>query len=215
MTALSGSAPAAPDPPLVLASGSPRRAAVLRQLELAFEVRVPDVAEEVEPGERPGETAERLARLKAEAVAAADPGRAMVLAADTVVEMEDRLLLKPETPRKAREMLSRLSGGEHRVHTGMALVHRGRTESVCATTHVRFRSLAAGEIARYVESGEPMDKAGAYGIQGRGAVFVEAIEGDYFNVMGFPVQVFQELLRRHGWRYAFGRIERLAEPGEG
>lgn len=196
-----------PDVPrLVLASGSPRRAEVLDQLRLSHVVEPPDVTEEARRGEASAPTAERLARRKAET--AVREG-ALALGCDTLVSQGDETLGKPGSPDEAREMLVRLSGASHVVHTGIALAEPGRMESTVKHTRVRLRALSADEIDAYVATGEPMDKAGGYAIQALGASLVEAIEGDFYNVMGLPVTGLLELLRRLGWRYAFGELRAL------
>jgi septum formation protein len=189
-------------PRLILASGSPRRAELLTRLGLQYAVRVPHVDESLAPGEGPAEAAHRLARSKAEAER--DDG-ALAIGCDTLVVHRGDILGKPLTREEAMAMVCRLKGEEHTVYTGIALATAERVESAVETTRVWFRSLDAEECREYVATGEPMDKAGAYGIQGFGAAIVERIEGDYFNVMGLPIQRLLELFRRFGWRYAFGR----------
>lgn len=206
---------------LVLASGSPRRAEVLQRLGLPFTVRPSGVDEALGPDETPAAAVERLARAKASAVRdrlaeaaaeeGADPagGDTLVLACDTLVALGDRALEKPADTEEAVAMLRRLAGGEHAVHTGVALAGAGRVESAVETTRVRFRRADEDELREYAATGEPMDKAGAYVIQAMGSALVEGIEGDFFNVMGLPVGRFLELLRRFGWRYAFGEVKPL------
>lgn len=191
-------------PRLVLASGSARRRDILARLGLEFDVRVADVDESTAPGEDPAEAAVRLAVAKAHGVPAGPDE--LLLAADTLVVVDGAILGKPSGPADAERMIARLSGREHTVHTGLALRAGDRTETAVEGTRVWFRSLDGPERAEYVATREPLDKAGAYGIQGFGAAIVERIEGDYFNVMGLPVQRFLQLLRRHGWRYAFGSL---------
>ncbi len=193
-------------PHLVLASRSPRRADILRRLGLVFDVRPADLGEDLLEGESAAEAAERLAVAKARA--AAREGAA-VLACDTIVSLGEAILNKPASAAEASAMLARLSGREHVVYTGIALATPERTESAVESTRVRFRALGEREIEEYVATGEPLDKAGAYGIQGRGAALVEGIEGDYFSVMGLPVRRLLELLDRFGWRYAFGSLRPL------
>ena len=190
---------------LILASGSPRRSEILRLLGLEHEVRPPVVDESLEDHEAPGDAALRLAVLKAGVVASGP--RELVLAADTLVVLEGEILGKPSDPADAVQMLGSLQGREHDVYTGVAVMLDGRIEAAVAVTRVWFRSLDASECAEYVATGEPLDKAGAYGIQGLGAVLVQRIEGEYFNVMGLPVQLLLTLLERHGLRYAYGRLE--------
>jgi septum formation protein len=149
---------------------------------------------------------------KASAVAAA-PGET-VLAADTVVALGDEVLGKPADVAEAETMIARLAGREHQVFTGLALRRDGRVVSGVERTRVRFRSLAPREPAEYVATGEALDKAGAYGIQGRGAALVERIEGDYFNVVGLPVRLLLSLFDRQGLRYDFAGLA-SRPPGEG
>lgn len=189
------------DRPLILASASPRRAELLRQVGIAFEVRVSDAPEDADvPGAGPAEVAQAHAREKALAVAARVPGR-LVLGADTVVVLDGRVLGKPESADEAREMLHALSGREHEVITGVAIALGAGTQArVLALEHVstrvRFRDVSDEQIETYVASGEPMDKAGAYGIQGRGALLVDEIEGCYFNVVGLPLSRTWEIIER-------------------
>jgi len=176
---------------IVLASGSPRRAELLTHAGIPFRVCVPGVAEFRIIGESPQDYVRRLARLKARAVhAAADE---IVLAADTTVIAEGEILEKPTSPADARRMLGLLSGRVHEVKTGICLRLGGREWEDCETTRVRFLSLSQAEIDEYAASGEPMDKAGAYGIQGLASRFIDRIEGCYFNVVGLPVSLV--------WRY--------------
>jgi septum formation protein len=196
----------APDVRLVLASASPRRADVLDALSLAHVVDPAHVPEEQAPGESAATFVERLAREKAGAVAARHP-EAYVLAGDTVVVLDEHVLGKPEDEEQAVGMLLRLSDREHVVSTGLALASPGGTiVSGVDTTRVRMRRIDRRTARSYVASGEPMDKAGAYGIQGRGGALVRGVEGDYFTVMGFPVALFIDLLGRARLRYDFGRI---------
>lgn len=189
---------------IVLASASPRRRQLLEMLGIAHRVDAPDVPEEPEPGEEPEALAVRLAREKALRVWARHP-RLPVLGADTVVVLGSQLLGKPASPEDAARMLRLLSGREHRVITAVALVRNGEARHRCDVTRVWFRPLGAALIADYVATGEPMDKAGAYGVQGYGAVLVERIEGDFFSVMGLPVRLVVELLEEAGLPYRFTR----------
>jgi septum formation protein len=189
--------------PIVLASSSPRRRELLRLLGLAFETSPAGLDETWQDGEAPAAHAERLAREKTALRARPD---ALVIGADTIVVIDGAILGKPADAEEAAAMLRRLSGREHEVFTAVALARGARTASgVCRTT-VRFRVLDEPTIAAYVATGEPMDKAGAYGIQGFGAVLVEGIEGDYFTVMGLGLGLLVELLGRVGLRYRFGSI---------
>lgn len=191
-------------PPLVLASGSPRRRQLLEQLRLRFEVDVAEVDESAVPGESAAAVARRLALAKARAVAERRPG-ALVVGGDTVVTLHDAVLGKPTDERDAVDMLLRLQGQEHRVETGVAVVAPGgRHASDVVGADVRFRRFDRALAEAYVATGEPMDKAGAYGIQGLGAVLVESIEGDYFAVMGLPLSRLVGLFAELGWDYRFG-----------
>jgi septum formation protein len=190
-------------PTLILASGSPRRSSVLELLGLEFRVRVPEIDETVRIGEKPEALSERLARAKAET--GTTPG-ALSLGFDTIVAHRGDILGKPGSPQEAIEMIERLAGETHHVFSGIAIATHGRTESAVERTTVRFREIKPGDAAAYVATGEPLDKAGAYGIQGLGASLVAGVEGDFFNVMGFPIQPFQRLLEGYGWRYQFGTL---------
>lgn len=196
---------------LVLASGSPRRRAILAALGLSFDVRPPEIDEALQAGESGATAARRLAEEKASAVAAADGE--LVLAADTIVVLDDQLLGKPGSPDQAAEMLARLSGRSHTVITGLALRTPAGAVSALSETAVTFRRLDDEEIRAYVRTGEPLDKAGSYGIQGYGSALVERIEGDFFNVMGLPVPTFLDLLRAAGLRYLYGEIVPLDAAG--
>lgn len=169
---------------LILASASPRRAELLRAAGIEFTVRVADVDESLIAGETPYEYVSRLARIKAEAVAL--PGE-MVLGADTTVVIDDEIAAKPIDIEDAKRMLHRLSGQWHEVLTGVALIQRHQMQVEVDVTRVKFALLTPAEIDWYVATGEPMDKAGAYGIQGYASRFIERIEGSYSNVVGLPV----------------------------
>lgn len=174
---------------IVLASGSPRRREILQGLGLRFRVEVSGADETIEPECPPYLAVERLSLLKAADVAKSQPEKALVIGADTVVVLNHEILGKPKDEADAVRMLSALSGREHSVLTGISAVRRsdGKGVSVYEETKVRFRALSEHEILQYVRTGEPMDKAGAYGIQGIGSLLVEKIDGDYFNVVGLPV----------------------------
>ena len=184
---------------LILASASPRRQCLLRQLGLSFTVVPADLAEAPAAGETPAAYVVRVAREKAAAVARRFP-QALVLAADTIVVLDGEILGKPQSAADARRMLARLSGRQHTVLTGLALLRSCPELMLCDTvsTRVRFRELHCEEIAHYVASGEPLDKAGAYAIQGDAAAFVAAIEGCYTNVIGLPRRRTAALLRTAG-----------------
>ena len=181
---------------LVLASVSPRRAHILRALGVSFRVVVSGADERLAPGEQGSAAAERLARLKAASVARVEPPP--ILAADTVVVCEGRILGKPDSPDEAREMLRRLSGRTHEVLTGLCLVDARGMRSGVERTTVTFAPMSAEEIDWYVATGEPMDKAGAYHVDGRGALFVSAVDGSPSNVAGLPVRLFLRLAREAG-----------------
>lgn len=173
---------------IILASASPRRRALLEQVGLhGFRLFAPQVDEEIGRDMPPGALVETLSLRKAKAVRAkADPGD-IVIAADTVVSLEGEVLGKPQDETDAFRMLSALSGNRHQVYTGMTVLQGERTITEHEMTTVSFRELEPKEIQDYIATGEPMDKAGAYGIQGVGALLVDRIEGDYYNVMGLPV----------------------------
>jgi len=185
---------------LILASSSPRRQELLRDAGFLFEVHPAHVPEERAAGESPLQYACRLAREKAQAVARDFPGR-YVLGADTVVVVEDQVLEKPRDAQDAARMLHLLSGKGHQVITAVSLVRpEGNSDTRTSTTQVYFREVAEEEIVRYVSSGEPMDKAGAYAIQGGAAQWIQRIEGDYSNVVGLPLSLVKEMLRARGFR---------------
>jgi septum formation protein len=182
--------------PLVLASASPRRALILRALGVRFRVVVSGADETIAPEEEAGAAAERLARLKAAAVARSEPPP--ILGADTLVVCEGRMLGKPDSPEEARQMLRLLSGRTHEVVTGLCLVAPQATRSGIERTAVTFAPMSAEEIEWYVAGGEPMDKAGAYHVDGKGALFVSSVAGSPSNVAGLPVRLFLRLAREAG-----------------
>ncbi len=182
---------------IVLASGSPRRKELLEMLGLSFRV-APAKGEETAPeGAGPSETVEALAAAKAEEAAESFPG-SLVIAADTVVWAEGRILGKPRDGADAKRMLHMLSGRTHEVYTGVAIIYGEKSVCGAERTKVFFRELSDDEIDGYVAGGEPMDKAGAYGIQGRASLMVRRIEGDYFNVMGLPLCRLGQMLEEIG-----------------
>lgn len=189
--------------PVILASASPRRRELLELVGIVHEVRPADIDESLWPGETPVGHSERLARGKAHAIAAA-AGDAVVIAADTIVVVDGDILGKPKDVAHATEMLRRLSGRQHTVYTAIAVARGERTESAVEAVEVVFRALSDSEIAEYIATGEPMDKAGAYGIQGFGATIVERVDGDYFSVMGLGMRRLVALLERVGVTYRFG-----------
>ena len=179
---------------LILASASPRRQELLKLFGVPFVIRVADIDETMDTGKAPYDEVGRVSRLKALAVdrEAGD----VVIAADTIVVCEGRVLGKPHTEEEATGMLRLLSGRDHQVMTGCTVLRGDICETFTEVTDLHFRPLRETEIARYVASGEPMDKAGSYGIQGGAALFCERMVGDYYNVMGLPVCRLGELLRK-------------------
>ncbi len=187
---------------VVLASQSPRRRDLLDLVGIAHEVMPADVDESVRAGEGAHDYTERLAREKARVIAARVP-EAVVIAADTTVVVDGEILGKPADAAEARAMVRRLSGRSHLVMTGIAVARGTRVVSAVEEVGVTFRALTEDEIARYVATGEPMDKAGAYGIQGWGATIVERVDGDYFSVMGLGLRRVVALLAELGVEYRF------------
>jgi septum formation protein len=190
---------------LILASASPRRAEILRNAGFSFEVVQANIDETRLRGETARAMTRRLAEAKARAVAeklGAEPLEAIVIGADTTVELHGRLLGKPGSAKEAREMLRKLSGKTHRVVTSVALFrltdHARKTAT--ESTQVRFARLNRDEIAAYVDTGEPLDKAGAYAVQGIGGSFIERIDGCYFNVVGLPLARLHRMLVSLGWQ---------------
>lgn len=179
---------------IVLASGSPRRQKLLSEMGYDFEIVTPDIAEENNPGETSEDHVKRLSGLKAESVALKFPD-SLVVGADTIVVLENRIFGKPESSVEARSMLELLSGKTHTVFTGLSVIIL--TKDIAKTdydsTRVTFNNLSSEDIHRYVESGEPLDKAGAYGIQGMGSFLVDNYEGDIDTVIGFPSKLFQKM----------------------
>lgn len=201
-----------PDTEFVLASASPRRAEIMRAVDWSFTVRVADIDESLRAGESPFEYVERLAHEKAASIAniitdtlqVEKPGdaqddfssrRRLIIGADTVVVINAQVLGKPNDKQHARRMLQALSGREHQVITGVAVIEENSNRRRIAheRTQVRFANLSDAEIEAYVETGEPHDKAGAYAVQGRAALFIENITGDYWNVVGLPVKLVYRL----------------------
>ncbi|HZI21245.1 MAG TPA: nucleoside triphosphate pyrophosphatase [Gemmatimonadales bacterium] len=189
---------------IILASGSPRRRELLEMLGLPFRAVAPEVDESRHASEQPEALVTRLACDKARAVAAREPG-ALVLAADTTVVLRGRVFEKPADAAEAVDMLRRLQGRKHQVLTAVAVAQDGRLEHALDVTDVTFRKLSDATIEEYVATGEPLDKAGAYAIQGKGAALVEGIRGDFFGVMGMPLRLALDLLARFGVPYRFTR----------
>jgi septum formation protein len=180
---------------LVLASGSPQRAALLDQLGLIYEVRPADLDESQRPDEGAGDYVERLAREKA--LSEVDDG-SVVIGADTAIAFEGHILGKPAHPAEATSVLRRLQGNVHEVFTGVAVAWGDQIRSLVDVTDVKMMAMTDEEIADYVDSGEPMDKAGSYGLQGGGGVFVESISGSPFTVIGLPIHLLPRLLAQTG-----------------
>jgi len=181
-------------PKIILASASPRRAEILRTVSWPFEILPVDIDETRRAGETAIDYVQRLAREKADAAAAALP-TSMILAADTTVTIDDHILEKPTDESDASRMLQLLNNRSHRVLTGIAIINPETSQTIVAheETEVKFAAMSDEEIAWYVGTGEPMDKAGAYAIQGLGARFIAEIEGDYFNVVGLPIRLVYEV----------------------
>ncbi len=195
---------------IVLASASPRRVEILRNAGIPFEVLAARVDETRRAGELRGDYVRRLALEKARAAAAdanSGDGDCLFVGADTVVVAGDEILGKPRSEEDARRMLRMLRGSVHEVYTGLSVVQRPRAAEgvVDEVTRVTFAPLSDGEIERYIATGEPFDKAGAYGIQGIGGRYVTRIEGCYFNVMGLPLAQLWALLREFGWKETASR----------
>ena len=184
---------------LILASGSPRRIELLKMLGCKFRI-IPSKAEEkISPRLSPIQNVKRLSRLKAFNVAS-KISDGIIIAADTVVVLNQKILGKPKNKKEAQVMLKKLSGKEHRVITGLAVVDAETKKMLqdVTITRVKFQKLTNNLIEKYIASGEPLDKAGAYGIQGKAALLVESIKGDYFNVVGLPLNALNQLLEKFG-----------------
>ncbi|MDL2273814.1 Maf family protein [Oscillospiraceae bacterium OttesenSCG-928-G22] len=191
---------------LYLASTSPRRSKILTSLGVAFKTLTPEVDESMPKDLSPEELVIHLSRTKAESVMdRVKPGDILV-AADTIVVLDGAPLGKPEDEQDAFHMLATLSGVWHQVYTGLTVTRGDDMYSETEMTEVKFRELTSNEIETYIETGEPLDKAGAYGIQGRGALFVERIEGDYFNVVGLPVCKLGAMLNLVGFNLLTGEL---------
>lgn len=178
---------------LILASASPRRQELLRIFGCPFTVRATDIDETMDPDKAPFDEVARVSRQKAQAIAAGQDD--VIIAADTIVVCCGKVLGKPRDAEDARRMLSLLSGRDHQVMTGCTVVRGSRAVTFTEVTDLHFRPLLPQEIQRYILSGEPMDKAGAYGIQGGAALFCQRMEGDYYNVMGLPLCRLGQVLR--------------------
>ena len=194
---------------IILASHSPRRRELLERMGVRdFRIVTPDIDEHMDRDLPPAELVRQISEEKARAVAAQVGPDAVVIAADTVVALDGAVLGKPADKEEAFRMLSILSGCRHQVYTGLTVLYGEQCHSLWEETAVTFRPLAAEEIEHYIATGEPMDKAGAYGIQGLGALLAERLEGDYFNVMGLPLCRLGRMLARFG-------LDPLTAPWEG
>lgn len=185
---------------IILASQSPRRHELMKLTGLPFTVRVADIDETMDPALPVQQEVTRVSRRKAQAIASSASPDDIVIAADTIVVIDGRELGKPRSEEEARSMLRLLSGRTHEVVTVLSVCKGSRIESEAVVTKVTFRALSDLEIRAYIQTGEPMDKAGSYGIQGYGAMFVRCIEGDYFSVMGLPLCPLCRMLRAFGVR---------------
>lgn len=179
---------------LILASQSPRRRQLMGLFGIPFTVRVADIDETMDPAAEPAREVARVSREKALAVPHGTDD--VVVAADTIVVCDGRVLGKPHSEQEARQMLRLLSGRDHQVMTGVTVLRGAQEQVFTQITDLHFRHLSDREIDRYIATGEPMDKAGAYGIQGGAALFCQRMDGDYYNVMGLPVCRLGEVLRR-------------------
>ena len=185
---------------IILASGSPRRKELLEMLEVKDLKIIPARGEECPPvGAGPEETVKALSMQKAWEVAAFAEDGDIVIAADTVVWFADKIYGKPHSEAEAKKMLFELSGHTHKVYTGVTVISGDKTICECEVSHVHFRDIAEDEIDRYIKTGEPMDTAGSYGAQGKGALFVRGIDGDFFNVMGLPLCRLDSMLKKVGY----------------
>lgn len=181
---------------IVLASQSPRRRELLGKMGLTFTAKSPEIDEEALQGLPARELVKALAREKALHIAKNETPDTIVIGSDTVVVLDDVILGKPSSPQQAEEMLTALSGRTHQVVTGVAVCQGDKVTSEAEVTQVTFRPLTPEEVRHYVRTGEPMDKAGAYGIQGGAALFAEKMVGDYYNVMGLPVCRLYQILQQ-------------------
>ena len=185
--------------PIILASASPRRQELLANLGLPFEIKVSDVDESMDEQMSPAQQVEQLAERKATAVAA-QLNQGLVIGADTLVVLNQSVLGKPADRQEAIEMIKRLQGRSHEVFTGLAVIDAatGKTVVTHQATAVRFKPMTVEQIERYVDTGEPYDKAGAYAVQGKASIFIDSIRGCYFNVVGLPVAKLADVLKLFG-----------------
>lgn len=180
---------------IILASASPRRKEILELADLKFDV-MPSDAQEITTKTAPNEVVMELASLKAKDIYKKSEKQSMIVGADTVVAYQGQILGKPTDKADTKRMLTMLSGQTHEVYTGVCVIEDGKTKTFYEETKVTFYEISDEQIDRYIKTGEPMDKAGSYGIQGKAAVFIKGIEGDYYNVVGFPIARFlQEITK--------------------
>ena len=184
---------------IILASKSPRRKQLLSMMGLEFTVQTADIDETMDPSQTPAHEVAAVSARKAEKIAALHP-QDVIVSADTIVVIDGKILGKPKDEQDAARMLRLLSGRTHTVYTGLTVHANGKANTQVVSTSVTFRDLSNAEIAAYIETKEPMDKAGAYGIQGYGSMFVSHLDGDYFCVMGLPVCTLAWMLRDAGVR---------------
>ena len=180
---------------IILASASPRRKEILELADLKFDV-MPSDAQEITTKTAPNEVVMELASLKAKDIYKKSEKQSMIVGADTVVAYQGQILGKPTDEADAKRMLTMLSGQTHEVYTGVCVIEDGKTKTFYEETKVTFYEISDEQIDRYIKTGEPMDKAGSYGIQGKAAVFIKGIEGDYYNVVGFPIARFLQEIRK-------------------
>ena len=180
---------------IILASKSPRRSELLKRMGLEFIVKASRIDEKMDPFAHPSDEVARISLAKAQAVRKSCNPEDITISADTIVVCDGLMMGKPRSESDAFSMLHRLSGRDHQVMTGLTVLGPDHTENLTVTTTLRFRALSDTEIRNYIATGEPMDKAGAYGIQGHGALLIEGIEGDYYSVMGLPVAPLYTILR--------------------
>lgn len=180
---------------IILASASPRRKKILELADLKFDV-MPSDAQEITTKTAPNEVVMELASIKAKDIYKKSEKQSMIVGADTVVAYQGQILGKPTDEADAKRMLTMLSGQTHEVYTGVCIIEDGKTKTFYEETKVTFYEISDEQIDHYIKTGEPMDKAGSYGIQGKAAVFIKGIEGDYYNVVGFPIARFlQEITK--------------------
>lgn len=180
---------------IILASASPRRKEILELADLKFDI-MPSNAQEITTKTAPNEVVMELASIKAKDIYKKSEKQSMIVGADTVVAYQGQILGKPSDKADAKRMLTMLSGQTHEVYTGVCVIEDGKTKTFYEETKVTFYEISDEQIDRYIKTGEPMDKAGSYGIQGKAAVFIKGIEGDYYNVVGFPIARFlQEITK--------------------